>query len=88
MIALTKSPLPADIGATFRRLYSRGRQALTVTGQRLYDKAYYRLLFGLEIPFAPTWSQRLAGLAMHQGRGDAPMPEKTWEAQYRSGQWS
>lgn len=88
MIALTKSPLPADISATVRRLYSRSRITLTLSGRRLYDKIYYQLLFGLEIPFAPGLSQKLATLAMHEARGDTPVSGKIWEAQYRSGHWS
>ena len=88
MIALTKSPLPADISAAVRRLYSGSRRTLTLSGRRLYDKVYYQLLFGLEIPFAPILSQKLATLAMHEARGDAPVSGKIWEAQYRSGDWS
>jgi 2-polyprenyl-3-methyl-5-hydroxy-6-metoxy-1,4-benzoquinol methylase len=88
MIALVKIPLPADISATVRRLYSRSRRTLTLSGRRLYDKVYYQLLFGLEIPFAPGLSRKLAALAMHEARGDAPVPGKIWEEQYRSGHWS
>jgi 2-polyprenyl-3-methyl-5-hydroxy-6-metoxy-1,4-benzoquinol methylase len=49
---------------------------------------YYQLLFGLKIPLVPGLSPKLTALAMHQGRGDAPVPGEIWEAQYRSGDWS
>ena len=88
MLALPKSPLTFDLAPKILRVSHRGLKMLGAPVHRLYDKIYYQAFFGLEIPFAPRLTEKLTALALYQGRGDAPVPAETWEAQYRSGQWS
>jgi len=88
MLALPKSPLSLELAPKILRASCRNLKVLSAPAQRLYDRVYYQLLFGLKIPLAPGLSQKLTALAMHQGRGDAPVPGEIWEAQYRSGDWS
>jgi SAM-dependent methyltransferase len=88
MFTLPKSPSPFDIAPKIVRVSCRGLKMLSAPVHRIYDRVYYQVLFGLEIPYAPELSRKLAALAMQQGRGDAPVPGEVWEAQYRRDQWS
>ena len=88
MLTLPKSPSPFDIAPKIVRVSCRGFKMLSAPVQRIFDRVYYQVLFGLQIPYAPELSQKLAALAMEQGRGDAPVPGEVWEAQYRRDQWS
>jgi len=89
MIGLVKrSGPPADLAAGIWRAAHRTERKLAACVRRAYDKAYYRLLFGMGIPFAPELSRKISALENRRGRGDVPIPAAAWELQYRGGEWA
>jgi SAM-dependent methyltransferase len=49
---------------------------------------YYRALFGRRFPGAERLARRVRRLEDRSGRGDVPVPRRSWEDQYRAGIWS
>jgi 2-polyprenyl-3-methyl-5-hydroxy-6-metoxy-1,4-benzoquinol methylase len=89
MIGLLKFYLqPSNFAAKFRRVSSRNHRKLRAGVRRLFDKAYYRVLFGVKIPHAPRLTRKIAALENQQGRGDVPVPTKIWDSEYRGGHWA
>jgi SAM-dependent methyltransferase len=87
MIDAFKSSLPADFAAKILRVSNRRRKRLNAGLRGLVDKAYYRTLFGLKIPYLPGLTRKIAALERPHGRGDAPVSREIWESQYRDGRW-
>jgi SAM-dependent methyltransferase len=87
MIDAFKSSLPADFAAKILRVANRRRKRLNAGLRGLVNKAYYRTLFGLKIPYLPGLTRKIAALERPHGRGDAPVSREIWESQYRDGRW-
>jgi len=49
---------------------------------------YYKLLFGRRFPFADRLARRVHAFELATGRGDAPVDQEVWDAQYRGGGWA
>jgi SAM-dependent methyltransferase len=49
---------------------------------------YYRLLLGRRFPGSERLAGWLRAVERRSGRGDVPLPRRTWEEQYREGVWS
>lgn len=88
VLTRSKLPLPRAVAAKIRRVSSSGRRRLSARVHRLFDRAYYRHLFGLKIPGAPGLARKLAAWERRAGRGDVPVPPENWERQYREGRWA
>ena len=61
---------------------SLGRRAF-----KLVYLAWYKLLFGRRFPGSERLARRVLAWEQATGRGDAPAPKETWEAEYRLGKW-
>lgn len=48
---------------------------------------YYALLFGRRFPFAAALERRVRAWERATGRGDAPLPQAVWDADYERGRW-
>jgi SAM-dependent methyltransferase len=88
MLTRLNAALPLAAAAKIHRLSRAGQKRLGNRVHRLFDRAYYRRLFGLSIPGSPGLSRIIAGWERRTGRGDVPVSADVWESQYREGRWA
>jgi len=86
MLARFKGPHAAAAG--IRRVLGNGRKRIGGRWRRFFDEAYYRYLFGLRVPGAPSLTRKLAAWERREGRGDVPVPAEAWESQYGADRWA
>lgn len=56
--------------------------------QKLLYACFYRYLFGTKTSLAGRLANKIASWEKLQGRGDIPISQEAWEAQYVGAQWS